>query len=106
MLYRLVRLATCSAFLSCAFAVAAEIQAAGVHNFHQVNEHFYRGAQPTPPGFKSLAKLGIKTVIDLRGGAGHEELEEKMAKDAGLLYISVPFQGLSAPSDDQIRKVF
>ena len=39
----------------------------GVPNFHQVDEHVYRGGQPHGQGFASLAKIGIRTVIDLRG---------------------------------------
>src|SRR6202167_20498 len=38
----------------------------GVGNFQKVDEHVYRGAQPTPMGFSNLNKLGIKVVVDLR----------------------------------------
>lgn len=75
----------------------------GVHNFHEVNEHVYRGAQPTREGFKSLAKMGVKTVIDLR--EERSSAEEKLVKDAGMKYISVPMRGMSAPTDDDIAKV-
>ena len=44
----------------------AQTNVAGVPNFHQINDHVYRGAQPTDLGFQSLAQLGVKTVIDLR----------------------------------------
>src|SRR5215208_5187512 len=37
-----------------------------VKNFGQMDERFYRGAQPKPEDYKDLAALGIKTVIDLR----------------------------------------
>jgi hypothetical protein len=47
------------------FALAAA-QPVGVPNFHQVSERIYRGAQPTTEGFQELAKMGIKTVVDLR----------------------------------------
>ena len=36
----------------------------GIHNFYKVDEHVYRGAQPTDEGFQYLAKIGVKTVID------------------------------------------
>ena len=39
----------------------------GVSNFHKVNDNLYRGGQPTAEGFKALAHLGIKTIVDLRG---------------------------------------
>ena len=38
----------------------------GINNFYQVDEHVYRGAQPTTEGFEYLAKIGVKTVLDLR----------------------------------------
>src|SRR5690242_5309050 len=37
-----------------------------IKNFGQMDEHFYRGAQPKPEDYSALAKLGIKTIIDLR----------------------------------------
>src|ERR1019366_8567503 len=45
---------------------AADTTAPGVPKFHRVNERIYRGAQPDGEGWDSLAKLGVKTVIDLR----------------------------------------
>jgi hypothetical protein len=45
---------------------AGDTEAPGVPNFHQVNAHLYRGGQPNDAGWSSLAKLGVKTVVDLR----------------------------------------
>jgi tyrosine-protein phosphatase SIW14 len=73
----------------------------GVHNFHQVDEHVYRGAQPSGQGFVSLAKLGIKTVIDLRG----ESSEENAVQRAGLRYVRMHWNGYKAPDDSQISAV-
>ncbi len=39
---------------------------AGVTNFQKLNDSVYRGAQPSEEGFKSLAAMGVKTVLDLR----------------------------------------
>lgn len=73
----------------------------GVHNFHQVNEHVYRGGQPTEKGFTSLAKLGIKTDIDLRG----EGFEATAAERAGLHYVRMPWNGFKAPSDTEVAAI-
>src|SRR3954453_13044675 len=63
---------------------------AGVGNFHQVSEHVYRGAQPTDEGFKNLAKLGVKTVIDLRLPDEHSiSAEENAVKSAGMRYVNI-----------------
>jgi tyrosine-protein phosphatase SIW14 len=73
----------------------------GVPNFHQVDEHVYRGAQPRGQGFASLASLGIKTVIDLRG----ESTEENAVQGAGMRYVRLPWREFKAPTDSQIEAV-
>ena len=72
---------------------------AGVPNFHQVDEHVYRGAQPRGEGFASLAKIGIRTVIDLRG----EHSEEDAVQSAGMRYVRLPWREFKAPTDSQIE---
>jgi tyrosine-protein phosphatase SIW14 len=81
---------------------AESLDPSGVPNFHHVNEHLYRGGQPAPQGIKNLAALGVRTVIDLRGGKEHSEEEQKLVEAAGMHYVHVPMAGLSAPSDQQI----
>jgi len=84
-------------------AMAADIQ--GVHNFHQINDHVYRGAQPSTEGFESLAKMGVKTVIDLRESGSRADSEKRVVEKAGMHYINIPFSGYSAPSDKQMAQV-
>jgi tyrosine-protein phosphatase SIW14 len=78
---------------------------AGVRNFRQVNEHIYRGAQPTAQGLQSLSNLGVKTVIDLREAGGRSRAEQKIVESAGMRYVSVPLSGIAAPSDAQVAKL-
>jgi tyrosine-protein phosphatase SIW14 len=80
-------------------------EAPGVRNFKQVGDHVYRGAQPTAEGFDSLAKLGVRTVVDLRGGRDHERSEQGMVEHAGMRYVHVPLSGYTAPSDQQTAKL-
>ncbi|HWC98769.1 MAG TPA: tyrosine-protein phosphatase [Candidatus Sulfopaludibacter sp.] len=84
-------------------AFAAEVP--GVGNFHQVNEHLYRGAQPSSEGFANLAKLGVKTVIDLRETGSRADAEKRLVEKDGMRYLNIPFSGYSAPSDKQIAQV-
>jgi len=89
---------------------AAEVpgQAAGIPNFHQVNERLYRGAQPADSGWDSLAKLGVKVVVDLRrdGEEGHSIAAEAHAvQAAGMRYVNIPMNGIVAPSDASVAKV-
>lgn len=96
------RVSTLLAFvLMPVFAWAAD--APGVPNFHSVNDHIYRGGQPTREGIKNLAKIGIRTVIDLRGGA--DRAEEKLVLAAGMRYAHVAMGAFSAPSEEQMVKV-
>src|ERR1700722_7372050 len=85
--------------------VAQQQQPAGVPNFHQVSQNIYRGAQPSKEGFHSLASLGVKTIIDLRGGEGRSQDEEKVVKADGMRYIAIPLDGFAAPSSEQVTKL-
>ncbi len=90
--------------LSLSFAgleAATIFDISGVPNFHQVDEHVYRGAQPYGQGYAGLAKIGIKTVIDLRG----ENSEGKSVQGAGMHYVRLPWSGYKAPADSQITAV-
>jgi tyrosine-protein phosphatase SIW14 len=73
-------------------------------NFHQVNEHLYRGAQPrTDGGLRKLSALRIKTVLNLRREGANTRAEEQEARASGLKYYSVPMDGTGKPTDEQIK---
>ncbi|HEY2014042.1 MAG TPA: tyrosine-protein phosphatase [Bryobacteraceae bacterium] len=82
---------------------AAEVT--GVPNFHQVNDHVYRGAQPSPQGFQNLSKLGIRTVIDLRESDSRSKAEQKIVEAGGMRYVNIPLKGLGAPSEQDVAKL-
>lgn len=84
-------------------ATAADLP--GVGNFHQVNPHVYRGAQPTDEGFRQLAHLGVKTILDLRETGSRADAEKRVVEKDGMRYINMPFAGLGAPSDKQVEQV-
>ena len=87
-------------------AGAADIEAPGVPNFHAVNEHVYRGGQPVDAGWSSLAKLGVKTVVDLRPASEHSiSKEERAVEAAGMFYVSQPMARLAAPTKEEILKI-
>lgn len=86
--------------------LAADTNAApGVPNFHAVNDHVYRGAQPSAEGFASLSKLGVKTVIDLRRGDEHGKTEQVVVERAGMRYVHVPLSGYLAPTDRDMARL-
>lgn len=86
-------------------ALPALAETPAIPNFHQVNDHIYRGGQPAPEAWGSLAKMGVKTVIDLRREDEHPTAEEARAVGAlGMSYVNLPMKGVVAPSDEQITK--
>ena len=85
---------------------AASLPLPGVPNFQRVNDLVYRGGQPLDAGFTSLAKLGIRTIVDLREIGEHSQAQEQeLAETAGMRYVSVPMKGMSKPTDEQVLKV-
>ena len=76
-----------------------------IQNFYEVGDHVYRGAQPTDGGFKYLAKIGVKTVLDLREYDERSSAEEHVVTALGMRYVNVPMTGLTPPADAQISKI-
>lgn len=78
----------------------------GVRNFHRVDDHVFRGGQPTEVGFRNLAKLGIQTVIDLRREQEHSTAgEAAIVRRLGMRYVNVPLHSMKAPRTDQLARV-
>jgi uncharacterized protein (TIGR01244 family) len=101
-----LRFCVLAATLLACRAGAADLQIAGVPNFHQVNDHIYRGGQPTDSAWPALGKLGVQTVIDLRPRSAREMAAEAHAVEAaGMHYVNVPMNGLAAPTGEQMEKV-
>jgi protein tyrosine/serine phosphatase len=71
-------------------------------NLHKVDEKVYRGAQPTDEGLRKLAKMGIHTVVDLRGPEHSEVYEKGVVEAAGMHYVSIPMRGMISPTDNQV----
>jgi protein tyrosine/serine phosphatase len=87
-------------------ARAEEFPAAGVPNFHRVNQHVYRGGQPTDTGWNSLASMGVKTIVDLRHKGRHAaRMEERAVQAAGMRYVNVAMNAILAPRHDKITQV-
>jgi len=87
-------------------ASPAEVVAPDIPNFHQVNDHVFRGAQPPPQAWQTLAKLGVKTVIDLRRTDEHStDGEARGVAGAGMKYFNFPMKGVVEPSSEQVSKI-
>lgn len=73
-----------------------------VKNFGQMDEHFYRGAQPKQEDYKDLAALGIKTIIDLQDDP--TSYEKGAAEAAGMRYVNIPMSSTSPPKEEQVEQ--
>jgi tyrosine-protein phosphatase SIW14 len=88
-----------------AWPALAESGVAGIHNFAQVDQHLFRGAQPTKEGIEYLAKLGVKTVLDLREADEKAQAEERLVTSAGMKYVNIPMTGLKPPTEAETSQV-
>jgi protein tyrosine/serine phosphatase len=73
-----------------------------IGNFGQMDDNFYRGAQPLPEDYKSLADIGIKTIIDLRNDP--TDYEKAAAEAVGITYVNIPMSGWKTPKDSDVAK--
>ncbi|MDB5302178.1 MAG: protein tyrosine/serine phosphatase [Phycisphaerales bacterium] len=66
----------------------------GLPNFGFISPDLWRGAEPTPDGLKTLAAMGVKTVIDLR------ESDESADVPQGIYYVRLPVSAWHADRVD------
>ena len=73
-------------------------------HFFQVDERLFRGAQPTSEGFRRLAGMGVRTVINLRAeNPAHQQHERALAESHGMRWLYLPMHSYWQPSDAQVR---
>jgi protein tyrosine/serine phosphatase len=85
-------------------AVAADATASHVRNFGEVNDHIYRGGEPSAVGLQELAAQGIKLVIDLREAGEAADFEKGQVQKLGMKYVNLPLRPFSAPTADQMQR--
>lgn len=85
-------------------APAQKLEIAGVPNAGKISDVLFRGAQPSAQGLAELKKLGITTIIDLRGNRGPVNRERAQAEALGMHFIDIPVSGWSAPSNAQVAE--
>jgi protein tyrosine/serine phosphatase len=78
---------------------ATPLKRDGVPNLHRVDKGLYRGGQPTAQGMRELAKLGVKSVINLR--AFHSDRDEIAGTDLG--YVHFPMMAFHVDEEDVVR---
>jgi protein tyrosine phosphatase (PTP) superfamily phosphohydrolase (DUF442 family) len=69
-------------------APARRLDIEGVPNAAEVTPHLYRGGAPSDRALRTLSKMGVNIVIDLRGS---RESENREASRLGMQYIPLPW---------------
>jgi tyrosine-protein phosphatase SIW14 len=86
---------------------ARKVDIPGISDAGKVNDYIYRGTQPNDEGLKNLHKLGIDTIIDLRGEFPWQvKKESEHAKKLGMHLIRIPGNGWEDPKDKQVAQFF
>ena len=80
---------------------SAALAAVRIDNFGRINDRYYRGALPAEQDFGALARLGVKTLIDLTGDDGNAG-ERRLAEDAGMKFFKIAMTTRAVPTADQI----
>jgi tyrosine-protein phosphatase SIW14 len=87
------------------WAFGKKLQLPGIPNAGKINDSLYRGAQPQESGLSELKKLGITTIVDLRGeDAGKIVWERRQAESLGIRFVHIPVSGWTPPADDQVAQ--
>lgn len=91
--------------LSSAAAVAQETRQASnvtIKNFGQMDDRFFRGAQPKETEYQELAALGIKTIVDLRDDP--KDYEKTAAEALGMRYVNIAMSDTTYPDATKIQE--
>jgi len=74
-----------------------------IKNFGQMDERFYRGAEPKGiEDIEALKELGINTVIDLQ--AKPEPDERGMVESLGMRYVNIPMVDKAYPRPEWVAQ--
>jgi len=74
---------------------ATRVEDTAIANCYRVEADFYRSAQPTAEGFRRLASLGVKTVLDVAGGDG----DTLVAEGTGIKLLHIPMSAFGLRDD-------
>ncbi len=75
------------------------------NNFHQVDEHLWRGNQPSPARISYLAKKGVRTIINLRGprDVGAWQLEAEACARHDITLVDFRLNSRDIPKPQQLH---
>jgi protein tyrosine/serine phosphatase len=72
-----------------------------IKNFGQLDDRFYRGAQPKDEtDYRALKALGINTVIDLQEKT--KDYEKPIVESLGMRYVNIPMVDKEYPKQEWV----
>jgi tyrosine-protein phosphatase SIW14 len=83
---------------------AEKLRIVGVPNAGRIGDVLFRGAQPSAQGLAELKKLGVTTIVDLRGNRGEVQWERSQSEALGMRFVNIPVTGWSSPADAQVAQ--
>ena len=83
-----------------AFSQEANNTKVNIKNFGQMDDRFFRGAQPKENQYQELAALGIRTVIDLQDKP--TAYEKQNVEALGMKYVNIPMSDKDYPETAKI----
>ena len=86
-----------------ASAQLADLGPVRIDNFARVNDAYFRGAQPVGSDYADLARLGVKTVINLIGDSDLDATEQSSVEQHGMRYVQIPMSTRKAPTAQQLE---
>lgn len=78
---------------------AIAVSGTSVANLYRVDPDLFRSAQPTSAGFRELAALGIRSVLDVAGGDG----DAQAAGSADFRLFHVPMTAFGLREDQVVE---
>lgn len=75
----------------------------GVGNFNRLDDHVWRGKAPTTLGYRSLAALGVTTIVDLRAESDIVDREPLFA-ELGIEGVRLPIRDGQTPTAYQVTQ--
>ena len=84
-------------------AARANLSQVRIDNFGQVNDNYYRGAQPEGRDYSDLAAIGVKTLVNLTSDDA-DPGERAMAERAGMRYFQIPMTTHQPPTAAQLTE--
>lgn len=98
---------TLSLTLTLAGAAGAQsiaVPTVDIDNFAKVNDTYYRGGQPEDEDYADLAKLGVKTVINLIGDDELDLDEQRDVESQGMRFVNIPMLTRKNPTPEQLQQ--